>query len=274
MRARTGGNLLSELPEELLQDVIERLEKHDLLALNLVSRWAHQVATPQIWRDVELVDCRTYHGHEDEFDEHDDTPIIQKLLLFVNDPWLASRVHTLTHRCHLPPPAIFGELNGNSFNSQTLSIDPRTIKLVQLAVANLSKVQTLRVILGHATLTDALLRSFFDARRHGADGVVPIRKLWLENCRISVGLNVNLDGGGPYELASKLNFHGLESIRLRRLPMKSASSKTTSTGVVYSRGGMHQRMQDGLGSLYWTTVQNADLESQVGLDHETWLSVS
>lgn len=100
---RTLG--LSELPEELLQDVIERLEKPDLASLNLVSRWAYRVATPKIWSDVELVDCRTYHEQE-EFDEHDDTEIIKKLLLFVSNPWLAGCVHTLTHRCHLPPPAV------------------------------------------------------------------------------------------------------------------------------------------------------------------------
>lgn len=234
--------MLSELPEELLQEIIERLEKPDLVSLNLVSRWAYEVATPQIWSDVELVDCRTYHEHEDDFDEHDDTKIIQKLILFVNNPWLASCVHTLTHRCHLPPPAIFGELPGNPFNGQTLSTDPRTVALVQLAATNLSRVHTLRIMLGHATLTDALLRSFFDERRRGIEDTVPVRKLWLENCRLSAGLNASLDGCNPYGLPPRLSFEGLESIRLRRLPMRSASSRVQPLGVVYSRGGRLQRM--------------------------------
>lgn len=265
---------LAGLPEELLQDVIELLEKCDLYSLNLISRWGYRLATPKIWNDVELVDCRTYHDHEDEFDEHDDTKIIQKLLLFVDNPWLASCVRTLTHRCHLPPPTIFGELPGSLFNSQTLSTDLRTIRLVQLAVANMPSVHTLRIILGHPNLTDALLRSFFDARRTGAEGAVPVRKLWLENCRISAGLNVNLNDGGPYGLPSRLSFHGLESVRFRRLPMRSATSFAQHIGTVYSRGGRLKRVEDGIGGQYETTVQDASLESAAGSDHTSWMQVS
>lgn len=136
------------------------------------------------------------------------------------------------------------------------------------------KVHTLRVILGHPNLTDALLRSFFDARRHGADGVVPVRKLWLENCRISAGLNIALAGGGPYGLASMLRFHGLESIRLRRLPIRRAGWRASSSGVVYSRGGRLQRLQDGLGGHYETTVQDADVEFAAGDEYAVWFSVS
>lgn len=268
-------NLLCELPAELLEDVIGRLDKKNLSQLNLTSRWGHLVATPQIWSDVELVDCRTYHDHEDGFDEHDDTKIIGKLLLLANNPWLASCVQTLTHKCHLPPPAIFGELPGNPFTSQTLSTDPRTIKLVQMAAMNMPRVHTLRIILGHPHLTDALLRCFFDAHRHGADGVVPLRKLWLENCNISAGLNIKLNGGGPYGLPSRLSFQGLESVRFRRLPMRSACANNAPlVGVVYSRGGKLHRMQDGLGGMYETTVQDIDFESDVGRDHAIWLSVS
>ena len=86
IRQRAGNmtplQLLQRLPEELLQDVIERLNKQDLYSFNLLSRWCHQVATPIIWREVELVDCRTRHeNHEDAVDEHDDTPLIKKLLI-------------------------------------------------------------------------------------------------------------------------------------------------------------------------------------------------
>lgn len=271
---QTCGHRLSELPEELLQNVIEYLEKRDLCSLNLVSRWAYEVATPQIWSDVELMDCRTEHENEDDFDDHDDTRIISKLLLFVNNPWLASCVQILTHRCHLPTPAIFGELPGNPFSSQTLSTDPRTIRLVQLAAANMTRVHTLRVILGHPTLTDALLRSLFDIRRRQNECFAPVRRLWLENCRVSAGLKSELDHGNPYALPSQLSFHGLESVRLRRLPLRSASSRGSPPGVVYSRGGRLQRMQDGLGGMYETTVQDVNVESQAALDFEEWLSVS
>lgn len=223
---------------------------------------------------MELVDCRTHHDN-DEFDEHDDTRIIRKLLLFVNNPWLASCIQTLTHRCHLPPPAIFGELPSNPFNSQTLSTDPRTIRLVQLAVANMPRVHTLRIILGHPNLTDALLRSLFDKRRRGADGFVPVRKLWLENCRLPAGLNIDLDDGDTYYgLPSHLSFHGLESVRFRRLPMRSATPCAQSTGVVFSRGGRLQRVQDGLGGRFDTTVREVYEESAAGRDHASWLSVS
>ena len=72
-------HLLQQLPEELLYDVLERIDKPDLSDLNLVSRWCYKVATPLIWREIELVDCST--EHEDGVDEHDDTPILEKLIV-------------------------------------------------------------------------------------------------------------------------------------------------------------------------------------------------
>lgn len=102
----SGFQLLHQLPTELLQDILDRLRRQDLECLNLTSKWAYEAATPLIWRDTELMDCRTTH-EDDQTDEHDDTPLIRKLLLFATKPWLASQVHELTHRCHLPPPAIF-----------------------------------------------------------------------------------------------------------------------------------------------------------------------
>ncbi|KAK4543471.1 hypothetical protein LTR36_005614 [Oleoguttula mirabilis] len=75
----SGNPLLYRLPEELLQDILERLDSGSLSRLNLVSRWCYEVATPLLWREVELVDCRTQH--EESVDEHDDTPLIKKLLV-------------------------------------------------------------------------------------------------------------------------------------------------------------------------------------------------
>ncbi len=70
--------MLYRLPEELVQEVLERLGQSDLRSLQLVSRWAYGIAAPVRWREVELVDCRT--EYEDGFDDHDDTPLIKVLL--------------------------------------------------------------------------------------------------------------------------------------------------------------------------------------------------
>ena len=76
---RPQTHFLQQLPEELLHDILDRLEKRSLSTLNLVSRWCYEAASPLIWRDVQLVDCRT--EHEDGFDDHDDTPLLRKLLI-------------------------------------------------------------------------------------------------------------------------------------------------------------------------------------------------
>jgi hypothetical protein len=75
--------LLERLPEELLQDIVERLDHHDLGALQLTSRWGYDVATPLLWREVVLTDCRTTHGSEYTVDDHDDTPLIKVLITLV-----------------------------------------------------------------------------------------------------------------------------------------------------------------------------------------------
>lgn len=77
-----------QLPDELIQDILERLSKPDLASLNSTCRWFSNLATPLIWREVNLVDCRTYHASEKEgepgwLDEHDDTPLLKKLLVLV-----------------------------------------------------------------------------------------------------------------------------------------------------------------------------------------------
>lgn len=70
---------LVDLPEELLHDIVERLDRYNLFALSLASRWCWGLAAPLIWREVHLVDCRT--THTDTVDEHDDTPLLKKLLV-------------------------------------------------------------------------------------------------------------------------------------------------------------------------------------------------
>jgi hypothetical protein len=192
--------------------------------------------------------------------------------LLATNPVLASHVQVLTHRCHLPPPAIFNELPKNPFSAQTLSMDARTIKLVELAVRNMKKVHTLRIIMGHPSLTDALLRCFFDARRllPGTD-YTRVRKLWLENCRVAVGL----DGmHAPPGLPLELDFQGLERVRFRRLPMRPGTPLDGSLGlehVVYSRGGTFRWLQDGVGGAYEASVDASNLEVRYGESHIMWL---
>lgn len=102
----TSPKSLFDLPKELIQDIVERLENYDLYAVNLTSRRFNKLAAPLIWRDVELVDCRahtSYEGYRAESrgtrtaahsgrgippgasvgsaDEHDDLPMIKKLLV-------------------------------------------------------------------------------------------------------------------------------------------------------------------------------------------------
>lgn len=256
---RPPFQLLQSLPEELLQDVIEHLNRRSLAALNLVSRACRQFATPCLWREVCLQDCRTFHEDGKE-DAHDDTPLLRKLLILAKDPWIASCVTTLIHRCHLPPPAIFYELPRTPFSGQTLSPDPRTAKLIQLAVRNMKNVQTLRIIFGHPNINDALLRNFFDAEREPS-----IRRLWLENCRISSTCDLqqltHLE-----QIPSELNFAGVESVRFRRMPIRPAmplEKRTPLYQYVHARGGTEADMQNGSGGSYSTTINDVGHELEM-----------
>ncbi|KAI5364732.1 Putative F-box domain-containing protein [Septoria linicola] len=261
--------LLQQLPSELLQDILELLERPALVNLTSSSKWCYDVAIGHIWREVELVDCKTEHFNENAedrsfFDDHDDTPLIRKLFLLATKPWLAAQVQVLTHRCHLPNPAIFNELPTNTFSAQTLSTDPRTIELARLAVQNMKKVHTLRIVLGHPHLTDALLRCFFDERRNVSD-YTRVRRLWLENCRISAGLDYDIPWH-PYGLPLKLDFTGLESVRFRRLPMRPGplSNQAYALHMSYSRGGERRSLQDGMGGRYEASAINVLDELKAG----------
>lgn len=74
---------LTQLPEELLQDILSRLSRSDLAGFSLSCRWAHRRVAGLLWQDVELVDCpdRLVVDGEDQEDEHNDAPIIMKLLV-------------------------------------------------------------------------------------------------------------------------------------------------------------------------------------------------
>jgi hypothetical protein len=138
----------------------------------------------------------------------------------------------------------------------TLSPDPRTIKLVQLAVQHMTRVHTLRIIFGHPNINDVLLRCFFSRQRAR---VTPIRRLWLENCRISAGCDLRLINH-PLDLPLELDFSGLESIRFRRLPMRPGRPTDRHTPqklYVHSRGistSWLLGLQDGAGGHYSTAT--------------------
>lgn len=75
-------NHLAQLPEELLQETLNYLDNRTLASLARSSKWAYETAIPLLWKDVELVDCRTTHPDMPyHSDEHDDTPIIRKLIV-------------------------------------------------------------------------------------------------------------------------------------------------------------------------------------------------
>ena len=49
---------------------------------NLAASWTYEYATTRLWKVVTLVDQRTTNTEpERNVDDHDDTPIIRKLLL-------------------------------------------------------------------------------------------------------------------------------------------------------------------------------------------------
>jgi len=96
---------LQSLPEEILDTIFDYLDTPSLQGLCLVSQWASDYATSRLWASVELVDCRKSYpkgspvfqaaaadpsGLPDRIfeedpseylDDHDDTPLINKLTL-------------------------------------------------------------------------------------------------------------------------------------------------------------------------------------------------
>ncbi|KAF1934134.1 uncharacterized protein M421DRAFT_50704 [Didymella exigua CBS 183.55] len=249
---------LEQLPGELLQLVVSYLSTDALRHAALASRTLYRHASDRLWQHVCLADKRTLHELDDA-DEHDDTPIIEKLYILATNPVLAAKVQTLTHRCHLPTPNILTELPRMYFDAANLSADERLHRLLRVAIWNLVNVHTLRVVYGHWHLTTALVAGFLDyARPRG----VPLRKLWLESCAFDM---TNFSFLGP------TGDSGLESVRLRRLRAEPrlAGSKYGMAwlDMKLARGGHHYQMHNGAGSWVGTTVEfsQKDLPTQLTL---------
>jgi hypothetical protein len=242
-------NPLGKLPEEILQETLQYLDNSSLANFAQTCHWSYDKATPLLWEDVELVDCRKANdAAPDLSDEHDDTPIIKKLLILASNPWIASHVHTLTHRCHLPPPAIFYELPRINFQGRTLSHDIRTLRLLAKACQNLTSIHTLRIVFGHWNLTRGLLIGLL-----GNPNGSTIRHLWLENCSIA---------GISHRLLQSFNLRNLKSLRLRRLPLLANAGRFDSQEV-YTRGPFpdwrtgraFEIRQDGRGGVINTSTE-------------------
>lgn len=122
-------------------------------------------------------------------------------------------------------------------------------------------VHTLRVTFGHPKFTEALLRCFFDSNR---ERKTPVKKLWLENVRVVEGTEMKLDMH-KYSLPLQLDFSGLESVRIRRLPLKafemSQEQRVTNRGEFnYSRAGTATELQNGQGGNYLTFTTSIGAE--------------
>lgn len=272
--ANTGADYtytckLDSLPEELLQLVISHLQAADLKSAALSSRTLCRHATGLLWQHVCLVDKRRRRSSDatdhllregegaHNMDEHDDTPIIEKLYILATNPSLASKVQTLTHRCHLPSPNIFSELPRMYFDATNLSSDSRLHRLLSAAICNLVHVHTLRIVYGHWRLTTALIAGFL---RHDRPREIPLQKLWLESCAFDIR-NPSFLGAAAAT--------GLESIRLRRLRPEPAIATNKHDmawlDLKLARGGHYYQMHNGAGGWVGTTVEfsQKDLPAQL-----------
>jgi hypothetical protein len=249
---------IESLPDELLQIIFDALKTAELKSAALVSKCFYRHASDHLWHEVALVDKRRIYPAGDEedgdagpydVDDHDDTPVIEKLHILASNPILAAKVQVLTHRCHLPAPNIFSELPNMHFHAENLSQDRRLHTLLWQAVRNLVNVHTLRIIYGHFNLTKILLGAFLSPNRPHR---IRLRRLWLESCSLSV-----LETDSPKTLSLDC-LTGLESIRIRRLRAETTAaperSKMQPKDYRLARGGSMKQMHNAAGGWLWSTV--------------------
>jgi hypothetical protein len=192
------------LPEEILVDIFELLPRSAQGHMALVNHLAYRLVTPIMYRQITFTDCPNPSTN----DEHDDTPMIRMLILFVQNPILASHVRELTHQCHLLLPD-WTEIPSLSYCKDNRSKDSRTHCLLQRAILNLVSVQTLIIVMGHDNIVRGLLQGFFDPHRAS---LVPVRRLWVESSCLR-------NNPWPRDVPQ-----GLQSIRLRRLGLLSSEA--------------------------------------------------
>lgn len=216
---------LEALPEELLGHIFSKLSHAEQCNTALASWRCYHMTVPLLYQSIDLVDRCNLDG----WDEHDDTPMIRILLVLIKNPYLASKVQTLTHHCHFPLPDPFDDLPALSLSSPTLSCDSRTSKLLQLAIKNLVNVHTLRIIFGHHNITKGLLRGFFDPSRIRDR---PVVRLWLESCCLE-------DICIPSTYARRLT--DLRSIRIRRLRARREDLRIGDTILFFRNFGEMSR---------------------------------
>ncbi|KAK8176544.1 hypothetical protein BC567DRAFT_256377 [Phyllosticta citribraziliensis] len=258
------------LPDELVHGIFEYLNDRELARVALTCSWGYQRAMPLLWKDLELKDKWTLHPkhlkpqisanrcRDEACDEHDDTPVIKKLVTLASKPHIASLVHTVLHRCHLPTPSIYQELPKISFKSKVLSTDVRTRKLLMLAMWNLTNVHTLRIVYGHYNLTHVLVWGFLHPHRPRN---IPLRRLWLENCSLAMPRPTKIDGGHWPDLT------GMESLRVRRLTIVDDKTRgVLHDAIAPSRGKKCTTMQDGVGGEYRTYTTPIGRDGEVSLE--------
>lgn len=256
---------LQSLPDEIIDIILESATRSSQIEFSLTSRWGYSFAVKYIWRDVSLCDEGSWrplppgrkHGHrssllrreargEEEvvptkqeqthlFDDHDETRMFKKLFVLATNPYVASKVQTIIHRCHLPPPELFSDLPIichedliHSRNPQHDSpLNPRN-KLIFQAIANMTNVHTLRIVYGHWAIVEALLWGFFGPLRH-LSAKRPVTKLWLESCSLQTMIYDESWG--------LLDFSELESLRLRRLRYSIAGKGPANSGRFWAARG-------------------------------------
>ncbi|KAK8239572.1 hypothetical protein IWZ00DRAFT_556883 [Phyllosticta capitalensis] len=255
------------LPDELVHAIFEYLDYGELARVAVTCSWGYERATPLLWKDLELKDKWTLHPKEERAqiaahrckdnrcDEHDDTPIIKKLLVLASKPAIASLVQTVLHRCHLPPPSIYHDLPKFSFKSMVLSPDSRTRNLLILAIWNMQNVHTLRIVYGHYNLTHTLIWGFLHPDRPRQ---IPLRRLWLESCSLALPSPKRMGDSYWPDLT------GIESLRIRRLTFLNDKTRALLyRGIAPSRGKACSTLQDGVGGEYRTytspVLKNGDV---------------
>ncbi|KAF2104778.1 hypothetical protein NA57DRAFT_31310 [Rhizodiscina lignyota] len=253
---------LQSLPDELFDVVLELLPRRTLFDLSLTSRWGYSRAVGHIWKDVELVDrgCwrqappgrnppATLNGEDDQeddkewshlhpgqiYDDHDETPMLKKLFVLATNPFVASKVRSIIHRCHLPALELFQDLPAilqeGLIHSRDFLHDHRRNTLSRLilqAVANMDNVHTLKILSGHWAIVETLLWGFFGPSRKSSAPVVPVRKLWLESC--------SLVSYRYEDLWHRLDFSQLESLRMRRMWLQYNFSLEYASRCLLARG--------------------------------------